>query len=81
MPRPRGCCPEDVGDIDPPSEAEHETDVDVDVVEGCELWSAVSLLDPIVDALVMVTSLLFAAFRAADSPSHTGQSTFLVWVS
>lgn len=58
-----------------------EADVDVDVVESCELCSATSWLNPVVDALAMVTSLVFAAFRVADSPSHTGQSTFLVWVS
>lgn len=54
-----------------------DVDVDVDVVE----WgSATSWLNSVVDALVMMTSdsLLFAALKAADSPSHTGQSTFLV---
>jgi hypothetical protein len=48
---------------------------DVEVAPGT------SWLDPVVGALAIVTSLLVAALRATDSPSHTGQSTFFVLVS
>lgn len=82
MPSPSGCDSDE-------KDAGVTTDVEPDigdeiaiVVDVAELDWATSWLNS-VEALVMTTSdsLPFAALKAADSPSHTGQSTFLVWIS
>ena len=52
-----------------------------DVGESGDSCSVVSRLEVTTGVLVIVTSLLLAAPRVVDSPSHTGQSTFFVNVS